>query len=651
MNQYHYEYKSGLGIDAGGTYTDAVLYDFTDSCVRAKAKALTTKWRYSKGIMEAVAKMPAARLATVDLVCLSTTLVTNAIVESNTYPVGLFIMPPGKMEEAEIHNRPTEIIKGRMTIEGVPVEPVDPEEIRIKAEAMVSRYGVRAFAVSGYGGSVNPSLELEVKNIIRECTGLNVCCGHELSGTLNFIIRARTAVLNAGTIPIMEEFLKEMETVLAEVGIKAPLLVVRGDGSIMTGDYARDFPVQTALSGPAASMAGARHLTGLKNAIVADVGGTTTDIGFLEDYSVSICDEGADIARWKTHVRAVDMHTIGLGGDSEISFKRREWAIGPRRITPFCCLSSQYALDESLDAYEKNSSFSEESLTPLQWLFVTGKVPDFELTYREDAVMNLLKERPMMIGEIADLLTGGVWKILKFDRLEKSYCLQRSGLTPTDLFHLKGQICLWKSDSLNRYFSLIARYAAMGSETLLDKLSYKVSRTVEEALLKRVFSGLSSGDINPLMQKGNRWMAVHTKIDVPLIGLGAPAALMLNEAVSRLGGQIIIPRDAAVANALGAVTSQVSVSSRASIIPTIQGLFRIQGLKHTLDDFETLERAEQSCLSILKKHIRAKAQRAGTSSKKVIIQEEHKTAEAAGGDIIFLEKLYFATLKGLPDLV
>lgn len=651
MKQYHYEYKRGLGIDAGGTYTDAVLYDFTESSVMATAKALTTKWRYSKGIMEAVSRMPATGLASVDLVCLSTTLVTNAIVESNTYPVGLFIMPPGKMGADDIHHTPTEIIKGRMTIEGLGVESVDPDEVRLKAKAMASRNGVKAFAVSGYGGSVNPSLELEVKSIIRECTGLNVCCGHELSGTLNFIIRARTAVLNAGTIPIMEEFLKEMETVLEGAGIRAPLLVVRGDGSIMTGAYAREFPVQTALSGPAASMAGARHLTGLKDALVVDVGGTTTDIGFLEDYSVSVCNEGAHIAKWKTHIRAVDMHTIGLGGDSEISFKRREWTIGPRRITPFCWLSSQYSLYGPLEAYEKKSSFSDKSVIPLQWLFITGKDPDFELTYREAAIMDLLKERPMMIGEVADLLAGGVWKILNFDRLEKSYCLQRSGLTPTDLFHLKGQLSLWKSHCLNKYFSLIARYAAIETGILLDELCFKISRKAEAALLKRIFPGLTPGEINPLMQKGNRWMAVHTKIEVPVIGLGAPAALMLTEAVVRLGGQILIPEDAAVANAVGAVTSKVSVSSRASIVPTAQGLFRIQGLKHSLDDFETLETAEQSCLTILKKHIREKALRAGTSSKKVLIQEEHKTAEAAGGDIVFIEKIYRATLKGLPDRV
>lgn len=651
MNHSHSDYSIGLGIDAGGTYTDAVLYDFTDSSVQASAKALTTNWCYSIGIMEAVNQIPAERLTAVDLVCLSTTLVTNAIVESNTHPVGLFVMPPGRMAANDILHTPTDCIQGRMTIEGVVSEAVDPDEIRFKAEAMVRVHGVRAFAVSGYGGSVNPTLELEVKDIIRASTGLNVCCGHELSGTLNFVVRARTAVLNAGTIPIMEEFLKEIKTVLNEAGIKAPLLVVRGDGSIITGTYAGEFPVQTALSGPAASMAGARQLTGLRNALVADVGGTTTDIGFLEDYSVSVCNEGADIADWKTHVRAVDMHTVGLGGDSEINYERREWNIGPRRITPFCRLSSLYPQEDVLLAFEKKNSFSEDSLVPLQWLFATGKAPDFEMTSREKVILDLLQDGPLMIGEIADHLSGGIWQILRFDRLEQSHCLQRSGLTPTDLFHLKGQICLWKSDSVNRYFSIIARFAHMEAGLLMDELITRISRKAEAALLNRVFPGLTPTEINPLMQKGNRWMSVQMKIEVPLIGLGAPAALMLGDAVTRLGGQLIIPENGAVANAVGAVTSRVSVSSMASIVPTVQGLFRIQGLKHKLDDFETLEMAEESCLDILKKHIRDKARRAGTSCRKVKIQEEHKTAEAAGGDIIFIEKLYFATLRGLPDLV
>ena len=644
-------YSRGLGIDAGGTYTDAVLYDFAKATVLKKAKALTTKWKYSKGIMEAVTSLPAEGLGKVDLVSLSTTLVTNAIVESNTHAVGLLVMPPGNMEIDEIDHTPTQVIRGRMNIEGRIMEEADEEEIRRIVRDMIKKYDVRAFAVSGYGASVNPDLELKVKNIIRDETAMDVCCGHELSGSLNFYIRARTAVLNAGTIPIMEEFLKEMRTALKEVGVKAPLLVVRGDGSIMTSAYASDFPVQTALSGPAASMAGARHLAEIKEALVADVGGTTTDIGFLTDNEVSVCDDGATIGSWKTHVRAVDMMTVGLGGDSEIMFHQREWQIGPRRITPFSWLNNNYHIGESLrqaaDSFEKWS----DSLYPMQWLCLSGKEPDFELTAQERIIMKELAAGPRLIGELSAVVTEGVWRLLKTKRLEKSYCLIRAGLTPTDLYHLEGVLTLWNSSHLGEYFNLIAQIVGMPEHLLLSHLKDLISRKAGIALLGRIFPENSPAEQENLLIGGNRWASLHVKLDVPVIGLGAPAALMLSEGVGKLGGSLVIPEHGDVANAVGAVTSRVSVSLTASITVTPQGLYRLGGIFNEFGDYKELDELEEQCLDLLKQQVLTRARAAGTSSKAVIIKVTNRTAEAVGGEIVFLERIYAASVKGIPDLV
>ena len=320
-------------------------------------------------------------------------------------------------------------------------EDIDPGEIAETARRMVELQGVRAFAVSGYGGSVNPELELQVKEILRKKTDMNVCCGHELSGTLNFYVRAHTAVLNAGVIPIMEEFLSQMRTALLELSIDAPQLVVKGDGSVMTGAFASEFPVQTALSGPAASMAGARYLTGLDDALVIDVGGTTSDIGFLEKGQVRVCDDGASIASWRTHVKAVDMLTTGLGGDSAIVFDRGQWHIGPERITPFCALNARHSLSSTLEAPR---TVAGDPSQVLQWLSLTGKEPTFSPNALETRILERLKDGPMLIKDLAAELCQGVWKLLKSERLEKDYCVQRSGLTPTDLYHLQGRMMLWE---------------------------------------------------------------------------------------------------------------------------------------------------------------------------------------------------------------
>jgi len=643
----------GLGIDAGGTYTDAVLYDSHLDRVLSRAKALTTKWRYSEGIMNAVNHLPPEDLSRVDLVSLSTTLVTNAIVESNTYPVGLLIMPLGNVKTIDIKHTPTAIIKGRMTIDGTISEEVDPEEIKQVSALMIENHGVKGFAVSGYGGSVNPVLELKVKKILRDSTAMDVCCGHELSGTLNFYIRARTAVLNAGVIPVMEEFLQEMKIALNNIGIKAPVAIVRGDGSIMSESYAEEFPIQTALSGPASSMAGASHLTDFKDSLVVDVGGTTTDMGFLDSGSVSVCDDGAYIGNWKTHVRAVDMHTVGLGGDSEIVFNQQEWIIGPRRITPFCWLDSHHNLMDSISKAADVLNQWKESTVPIQWLYVTGKKPDFSISNHEEKILEALREKPLMLLELSDAVEAGIWTLLRTERLEKSYCIQRAGFTPTDLYHIDGRMKLWDSPRLSKYFSLISQSRDILPKNLKVQLNDKITEKMAQALLSRIFpeSGERSFLNETLLEEGNRWISLQMHLSVPVIGLGAPASIMLADPVMKLGGELHTPPDCDVANAVGAITSKIAVTSLATIIPTAQGQYRIQGLKHELDDFPSLEEAEELCIRFLSKHIREKASHSGTSESKISIEVNNRTAEAAGGESVFLERLLTASLSGVPDLI
>ncbi len=640
----------GLGIDAGGTYTDAVLFDYKSRTVMARSKSFTTKWKYSEGIMKAVRQLPAELLEKVDQVALSTTLVTNAIVESNLYPVGLFLMPPGSALPEKVSHSPSSVIKGRMTIEGVTAEEIDSEEIRVKAREMISKNGVKAFAVSGYGASVNPALELAVKSVLREATGLNVCCGHELSGTLNFYVRAHTAVLNAGVIPIMEEFLDEMKKALAEVSIHVPSLVVKGDGSVMTGEYASEFPVQTALSGPAASMAGARFLTGYGDALVVDVGGTTSDIGFLEEGDVRVCDEGASIGSWRTHVKAVDMLTTGLGGDSSVLFSRREWTVGPERITPFCWLNSVHKLEDKL--IQAESASPGDSTRPLQWLYRTGKMPDFPLTRQEQEIMSLLEKGPDMIMNLSAGLTHGVWKLLKTERLEKSYCIQRAGLTPTDLYHLQGTMNLWPGEGISRYFHLNLTLQSLTPPEVIKQLMRLISHKLGRSILERIFPGSSSAPevFLPILEKGNSFLELTPVLKTPVVGLGAPAKLVLSDAVKLLGGELILPENGDVANAVGAVTSKVMISDSAQIVPTSEGMYRILGMEG-YRDFDTLKEAEEACLQGLAVRMRQSGLKAGTSEQTVRVTIEDTTAESAQGDTLFLKRTFTSLLKGDPDRI
>jgi hypothetical protein len=323
------ELHVGLGIDAGGTYTDAVIFDFRSQQVLAKNKALTTKWDFSIGIREALAGLESRQILEIQLVSVSTTLATNALVENDGQKVGLLLMPPpGFDENQESIHAPQAVLSARLDITGQELSALDEAQVRRIARRMCDDQGVEAFAVSGYAGSINPDHEVAVKRILMSETGRFVSCGHELSQLLNFRMRAQTAVHNARIVPRLTRLLKDVAAVLEQTGIRVPVMVVRGDGTLMSQQLAMQRPVETILSGPAASVAGARHLTGLNDAVVIDMGGTTTDIAALENGRVRLCESGSRVGPVRTHVRALDIQTTGPGGTASF-FTGPARGIGP----------------------------------------------------------------------------------------------------------------------------------------------------------------------------------------------------------------------------------------------------------------------------------------------------------------------------------
>ena len=265
--------RYGLGIDAGGTYTDAVVYDFEEKKIKSKSKALTTKWDFSIGIDDALAGLDQAMLSQVELVAVSTTLATNAIVEGQGQKTGLLVMNNiSSIVDDTVNHSPRRNIQGYINISGQECTPINEEEIRTVVREMADQDGVTAFAVSGFAGAINPAHELRVKEIIEQEVGMVTCCGHELSDLLDFSVRAQTAVLNARIVPLIIGFFREIDDILKSRKITAPVMVVKGDGTLMSVSMARERPVETILSGPAASVAGAKLLTGLHDALVVDMG-------------------------------------------------------------------------------------------------------------------------------------------------------------------------------------------------------------------------------------------------------------------------------------------------------------------------------------------------------------------------------------------
>jgi N-methylhydantoinase A/oxoprolinase/acetone carboxylase beta subunit len=240
--------------------------------------------------------------------------------------------PPGFDENQELLHAPQAVLSARLDITGKELAALDEAQVRRIARRMCDDQGVEAFAVSGYAGSINPDHEVAVKRILMSETGRFVSCGHELSQLLNFRMRAQTAVHNARIVPRLTRLLKDVAAVLEQTGIRVPVMVVRGDGTLMSQQLAMQRPVETILSGPAASVAGARHLTGLNDAVVIDMGGTTTDMAALETAGC-VCAKAGHVSGPSAPTSALDIQTTGLGGDSLILY-RAGVADRPRRVAP-----------------------------------------------------------------------------------------------------------------------------------------------------------------------------------------------------------------------------------------------------------------------------------------------------------------------------
>jgi len=655
--------KIGLGIDAGGTYTDTVIYDPGRGKTVCKSKALTTKWDFTKGIDEALSKLDQEKLSRVEMASLSTTLATNAIVEGEGQKVGMVIMPPyGRLGPEEIPYEPKAIISGQLEISGKEISAVDEMEIKRVVRQMVAKDGVKAFAVSGYAGAINPTHELKVKRIIREETGLFVTCGHELSGILNFKTRAHTAMLNARIIPKLTKLLLDLEKVFKERRISAPILVVKGDGTLMSAEMAKERPVETILSGPAASVAGARHLTGLKNALVVDMGGTTTDTAALAAGEAKICETGSNIGGHKTHVKALEIRTAGLGGDSLIQWKNGRFFIGPRRVAPIAWLGAIYpGTDKALEFLDKHLDRYALSSQNMQIMALTGLPDKLTLTPEEQKIVKLLKSRPYSIDELIRQMQVLFEMSLKLERLEENFIIQRCGLTFTDLLHITGRFEQWEKHAAERFCRMFSRLTKMGIQEMAEYLLEMGIQRLTLELLKRQLDDETDPEaldtcavcktlVKNFLSGGNDQYTVRIDLKRPVIGIGAPIHLFLPQAAHALGAEAVLPPDADVANAIGAITSNVIVKRQVCIIPNQEGGFLIEGLagaKHfgKFDEAYAVARRELTLM------VRDLARAAGTSSRAIELKIEDKIASAADGTQIFMGRIIHAKLIGHPDIV
>lgn len=580
--------RLGLGIDTGGTYTDGVIYDFDNSKVIKGAKSVTVKEDLKLGILNVLDQMPGHLLKQVGLVSLSTTLATNACVEDKGSRAKLILMGCDEnivKKNGSQYGLPSIdhiiFVDGLLDSRGEVVRQPDWDTLIYEAEKAANH--TDSFALVQMWGIRNPEFEKKAKELISQRTGLPVVCGHELAGQLNFLKRAATALLNAKLIPLINEFIDAVKVGLEERGVDAPLVIVCGDGSIMSEEYVRDRPVETLLSGPAASVIGGVNISQQQNCVVVDMGGTTSDLAVVKDGRPLLAYEGAKVGNWNTAVKSVDIRTIGLGGDSLISFgSRDELTIGPRRAAPLSWLADRWpeVLEEITKLHEENRIHTRSLC---QFFYGVRNIPKGgDFTLQERRIVEALKEGPLAIERLAEKIGESIYT-LKTDRLEQLGIIMRSALTPTDIMHITGDFSGWNGEAALKGAEILAKRLRL----TLDQLIHEVNTTIKsrlylniaKELIKRGNPSLFQDDMSPELEQMillgyrdsdksiNPYINFGLATEFTLVGIGAPIHVYLPDVAKGLNTACIIEEHAAVANAVGAITGSISVEERIVIQP------------------------------------------------------------------------------------
>ena len=664
----------GLGIDAGGTYTDGVIYDFKEQKVLATAKAPTTYEDLLIGIREVLEALPKEELSKVAVTSLSTTLATNAMVEGRGYKVGLISYSPFDWFDEQVSSEPMVKVKGAISIEGEIIEPIDKDEI-LKASYDLTEQGCKAIAVGGYASIRNPKLSEEIREIIHEqYPNILVVCSHDLSDKLNAVNSLRTAVSNARLVPVIEELINSVKRALKDFGLPEKLLVVKGDGSNIDSSAALRCPIETIMSGPAASALGALVLSKKKDAFVMDIGGTTTDCAIIENGQVDISDEGATVGNWTMNVDCAKISTTGLGGDSRISFGReRKIILGPRRSLPyaFICYKYPYLLEKfkELSKVRLNSSenadmldililqtqnINEPPLGRLRGATATrgGAVGDYSET--EQAIINALQEGPLFVTDLMERLSFPSIEFLHVDRLEQKGIIKRASLTPTDIMRIEGDFSKWSLEASKYGLSLFSALFGKSEQEVIDLVYKEINRRcLEEIILRHLNDKIGKAKlhredyyfIDKILDENHKGLSLNYNLSYPIIGIGAPTETMLKNLRKYIYGEVIIPEYANVANAVGAISGQVVVRENAIIKVGEETNYKI--FTRNLQDYATdLEEATDKAIALLEKLATEKAKLSGAISPSLKIVAKDKVSRTADGAFLFIERNIRCEAKG-----
>ena len=656
-----------LGIDAGGTFTDLALVSEKDLSVIACAKTPTLREDMPATIRRGLDLILANISSdTIKSVSLATTFATNAIVENRTRTTALILMGYDKervetaIKQNRFHTDKVLIVNGAHDTKGNETVPLDLESVKKWLPETVSQ--VEAIAVSGYFSVRNPSHELEVKNLINEFSPRTyVTCGHELASDLDAMLRAVTAALNADLIPVVMELLESVELVFKEKNIEVPISIVKSDGTLVGLEWAKLHPIETILSGPAASAVGARHLAKADKLAspswVVDVGGTTTDIIYLDEKGhPELNPEGAKIGEHRTLIKTIDIYTFGLGGDSRVLPRDRYGmiSVGPKRVRPICTEASEFPEITS----EMKKLLDEKNLNVDEPLIINkGREIDAGNDLEAKVVASVNKT-PLTANElIGEERFSRLW-LTKIEEMEDKGLISLSGFTPTDALCVLGKLNKWDSKASRTAAAIITQkceqadsFAKDVCRTVVHNIALNVLRKSFTRAGRPLKAGGETEKIlsDTLLHKDLIGPRITPKLDGVIVGAGAPAWAFINEVGEALGTRALLPEYAEVTGAVGAAIGSFYLRHTVLLTPLGNGLIRAH-LPSGIMDYENIDDAAKYTVEIMTPWMERRAATAGAAAAEINYERHDEIVTDGVGSVIHLwTQLIFCASNRLTE--
>lgn len=531
-----------IGIDTGGTYTDAVLLDKESGNIIATAKQSTTHHKLAIGTGKALTKLMDQSSISPDqvsTVALSSTLATNSVVENKGARVAIIVI--GYVKHFKLPVKAVVFVKGGHTIKGEEEQPLDIEHLVNIITDLKDE--VDAFGVCSSMSMANPGHELVAEKAISLIAPKPVFCSHRISQQAGMQERAATAGLHAKLMPIMREFVNGVAEAMAEMNITCPMMIVSGNGIPIDQEYAVTHAGATVASGPACTAHFGAEFSS-EDSLIIDIGGTTTDITMLEAGQPVVAEDGCTVGNWKTHVEAVDMLTGGVGGDSHVVIDDTgAIQVGPTRVVPLAKSDDIPPLDKWLGAANEGKCIH---LLPGEIVIDKNKNP----------ILNELMIHGALTPAQLKINTGlsGIPLEKSLEDLARKQLLFETGFTPTDALHVLGKLDFGDNKKALEAATILAKITKQSPEEFCRSVLEQTETKIENMIIDYVVQRYWGNNLTSFISSRNEHpvLGVNFSLKIPLIGIGAAAKYLLPKVAEKLGTTIEFPENCEVGNAVGA---------------------------------------------------------------------------------------------------